>query len=358
MLLLWTGFIVIVVLMLLFDLCVLHRKSTAISLKSALIWSVIWTLVAFAFNVGVYYIYKHDWMGITAQRLAAEQASRASTQPAAEPQGGTPEAIDAADARVAWVATVEFFTGYLLERALSFDNLFVIAMIFTFFAIKAEHQHRVLFWGIFGALVLRGVMIGTATWLIHTLEWMTYVFGALLLLTAIKMLRTEDESVEPDRNPLVRLARYIYPVTSEFHGSRFFVRDAGRRAITPLFLALVAVETTDLLFAIDSIPAIIGGVTQDVFIIFTSNIMAILGLRALYFALAGMMREFEYVKLSLIIILAFIGVKMLIKVWWDIDKWWSLGIIMVILAVGVIASVISVRREKGQPDDGAAGTPG
>ena len=356
MLLLWAGFIVIVVLMLLFDLCVLHRKSAVISLKSALLWSVIWTLVAFVFNVGVYYIYKHDWMGITAQRLAAERSRIAATQPSVAPPDNSAEAIAAADKRLARLASAEYFAGYILERALSFDNLFVIAVIFTFFGIRPEHQHRVLFWGIFGALVLRGVMILAAAWLVQTLTWMTYVFGALLILTAIKMLRTKEESIEPEHNPLVRLARYVYPVTAEFHGPKFFVREAGRRAITPLFLALIAVETTDLLFAVDSIPAIIG-VTQDTFIVFTSNIMAILGLRALYFALAGMMREFEYLKLSLIIILAFVGVKMLIAFRWHINIWWSLGIIMVILAVGVVASIIAGKRQKGQTDDGAAGTP-
>jgi len=355
MLLLWSGFIVIVVLLLLFDLCVLHRKSAVISLKSALIWSVIWTLVAFAFNVGVYYIYKHDWMGITTQRLSAEQARIAATKPSADVQDDNPETIAAADKRVAWMATAEYFTGYVLERALSFDNLFVIAVIFTFFGIHAEHQHRVLFWGIFGALVLRGVMILTAAWLVQTLTWMTYVFGALLILTAIKMLRTKEESIAPDHNPLVRLARYVYPVTSEFHGPKFFVRQAAGRAITPLFLALIAVETTDLLFAVDSIPAIIG-VTQDTFIVFTSNIMAILGLRALYFALAGMMREFEYLKISLIIILAFVGVKMLIAFRWHIDIWWSLAIIMAILAAGIVASIMVAREKTGTIDDRTAGT--
>jgi tellurite resistance protein TerC len=344
MLLLWTGFIVLVVLMLIFDLCVLHRETAVIGLKSALIWSVIWTLVAFAFNAGVYYMYKHDWMGVAAQRIAADPALR-----------GVPEA--AADQQIAVTATKEFFAGYILERSLSFDNLFVIAVIFTFFSVGSQYQHRVLFWGIFGALVMRGVMIGTATWLVQRLSWMTYVFGALLILTAVKMLMTKEESIEPDRNPLVRLARYIYPVTSEFRGAKFFVREGGRWSITPLFLALVAVETTDLLFAVDSIPAVIG-VTKDTFIVFTSNIMAILGLRALYFALAGMMREFEYLKLALVIILAFVGVKMLIVAFnIHIGINISLLIIMVILAIGVVASVIAGKREKGQVDDGAAGTP-
>jgi tellurite resistance protein TerC len=378
MLLLWSGFIVLVVLMLLFDLCVLHREAAVIGLKQALAWSVIWTLVALVFNVGVYYVYKHDWMGIATRRVESELASEAgghsagegqpqaqderalagdaATRPEIELENGALRATPAADNRIARLAAAEFFAGYVLERALSFDNLFVIAVIFTFFGIKAEHQHRVLFWGIFGALVMRGVMIAAATWLVHHLSWMTYVFGALLIVTAIKMLTTREESIEPDRNPLVRLARRIYPVTSQFHGPRFFVRESGRRAITPLFLALVAVETTDLLFAVDSIPAIIG-VTRDTFIVFSSNIMAILGLRALYFALAGMMREFEYVKISLVVILAFVGVKMLIAFRWHINIWWSLGVIMAILAAGVIASWVSARRGKANSDDGAAGTP-
>lgn len=350
MLLLWTGFIITVVLMLLFDLCILHREPAVVSLKNALIWSVLWTVGAFVFNVGVYYIYERDWAGITTRRLAAEQARRAAAQAGMEPRRASPEAIEAADKRVAWLATAEYFTGYVLERALSFDNLFVIAVIFAFFGIRAEHQHRVLFWGIFGALVLRGLMILAAAWLVKALTWVTYVFGALLILTAITMLRTREKSIEPDRNPLVRLARYVCPVTSEYYGPRFFVRDAGRRAITPLFLALIAVETTDLLFAVDSIPAIIG-VTRDTFIVFTSNIMAILGLRALYFVLAGMMREFEYFKLSLVIILAFVGAKMLLAFRWHISIWWSLGTIMVILAAGVIASIVAAGKETGEPDD-------
>ncbi len=343
MVLLWAGFIVIVVLMLIFDLCVLHRKSTVIGLKQALLWSAMWIAVALFFNVVVYYIYKHDWMGIAAQRIAADTTLQ--SVPIAE-----------ADARVAATAAKEFFGGYILEKSLSVDNLFVMAVIFSFFGVKAEHQHRVLFWGILGALVMRGIMIGGVAWIVHHLHWMTYVFGGLLILTAIKMLFSKEEHIDPDRNPLVRLVRRFYPVTSQFEGAHFVVRQNGRWVITPLLLALLVVETTDLLFAVDSIPAIIG-LTRDTFIVFTSNIMAILGLRALYFALAGMMREFEYLKLSLVVILAFVGVKMLI-VAFDVHIHinHSLMIIVSILAIGVVASLIAGKRRKGTPDDGVAGT--
>lgn len=341
MVLLWAGFVVLVVLMLVFDLCVLHRNATVIGLKQALLWSAMWIMTALVFNVAVYYIYKHDWMGIAAQRIAAR------------PDMASMSEADA-DARMAVTAAKEFFGGYVLEKSLSVDNLFVIAVIFAFFGVKAECQHRVLFWGILGALVMRGVMIGGVAWMVQHFKWITYLFGVLLIVTAVKMLFSKEEHIDPDRNPLVRLVRRFYPVTSEFHGARFFVRQNGRRAITPLFLALITVETTDLLFAVDSIPAIIG-LTQDTFIVFTSNIMAILGLRALYFALAGMMREFEYLKLALVVILAFVGVKMLIVAFGvHVDINISLAVIVVILAIGVIASVVAGKRRNGQANDPTA----
>lgn len=343
MLLLWIGFVTLVVLMLVFDLCVLHRRAVVIGLKQALLWSAMWIAVALSFNVALYYIYKHDWMGIAAQRIASDPARY-------------PMPVAQADAKVAATAAKEYFGGYILEKSLSVDNLFVMAVIFSFFGIKAEHQHRVLFWGILGALVMRGIMIGGVTWVVHHLHWMTYVFGLLLILTAVKMLFSKEEHIDPDRNPLVRLVRHFYPVTSQFQGARFVVRQNGRWAITPLLLALLVVETTDLLFAIDSIPAIIG-LTADTFIVFTSNIMAILGLRALYFALAGMMREFEYLKLALVIILAFVGVKMLIVAFGiRLDINLSLAIIVTILTIGVVASIIAGKRQKGTTNDGAAGT--
>jgi tellurite resistance protein TerC len=241
-------------------------------------------------------------------------------------------------------AATQFFTGYLLEKSLSVDNIFVIAMIFAYFAVPLNEQHRVLFWGILGAVVLRGVMIAAGASLIHRFEWIVYIFGGLLILSAMKMLIVRHDNIHPDRNLLVRLTRRLYPVTSDFHGSRFFVKLHGRRAATPLFLALALVESSDVMFAVDSIPAIFA-VTRDPFLVFTSNIFAILGLRSLYFVLAGFMDRFRYLKMSLVFILAYVGVKMLLSHHYAIPNLVSLSVIGGMLAVGVLASLVAAKSD-------------
>jgi tellurite resistance protein TerC len=314
---LWVGFNLFVLGMLALDLGVFNRKAHVIRVREALIWTSVWVALALIFNVGVYYMYEHHWMGL---------------------------GLSAVDPAAGREAALEFFTGYLIEKSLSVDNIFVIALIFSYFHVPAAQQHRVLFWGILGALVMRAVMILAGAALIQRFDWIVYVFGGLLIVTAVKLLLSKHEEIHPDRNPLVRLARRVYPVSPMFEGGRFFTRIDGRRAITPLFLSLLIVESTDLLFAIDSIPAIFA-VTHDPFIVYTSNVFAILGLRSLYFALAGMMDKFHYLKFSLVFILAFVGVKMILEHHYPISKPVSLGVIAAALVVGVVASWVRARRE-------------
>ncbi|MCK6484204.1 MAG: TerC family protein [Phycisphaerae bacterium] len=315
---LWVGFIVLVLGMLALDLGVFHRRPHVIGTREALAWTAFWVIIALLFNSAVYYMYEHHWLGIglhIGHQLGGRQAA------------------------------LEFFSGYLIEKSLSLDNIFVIAMIFAYFRVPAVYQHRVLFWGILGALIMRGVMIAAGVALIRRFDWITYVFGAILFLTAVKMLLTSEESVEPENNILVRVARRWYPVSPNFEGQRFFTRIDGRAAVTPLFLVLLVVESTDVLFAVDSIPAIFA-VTRDPFIVFTSNVFAILGLRSLYFALASLMDRFRYLKLSLVFVLAFVGVKMILAHAFpdalSIEA--SLIVICSILAVGMLASVLAARR--------------
>jgi tellurite resistance protein TerC len=309
----WIGFILLVLGFLALDLGVFHRAAHAIGIRESLTWTAVWIILALAFNALVYFMYGHNWFGwsdLHAHELTGQQAA------------------------------VQFFTGYLLEKSLSVDNIFVIAMIFTYFGVPLEHQHRVLFWGILGAIVLRGLMIGIGTALMARFDWITYLFGLLLFGTSIKLLITRHDTVRPERNLLIRLARKLFRVTDDFDGSRFFTTSGGRRAITPLFLALLLVESTDVLFAVDSIPAIFA-VTSDPFIVFTSNVFAILGLRMLYFALAGLMHRFRYVKMSLVFILAYVGVKIMLTHHHPIPNLLSLAVIVGLLAVGVIASIVA-----------------
>ncbi|MFH0982421.1 MAG: TerC family protein [Planctomycetota bacterium] len=313
---LWIGFIAFVLSMIALDLGVFNRKAHVISTREGLAWTGVWVALALLFNAGVYFMYEHHWLGLgwhTIEPLDGQQAF--------------------------W----KFFTGYLIEKALSLDNIFVIALIFAYFRVPRIYQHRVLFWGIMGALLMRGLMIGAGTALIRRFEWTIYVFGALLIVTAVKMLITRPETLKPERNPLVRLARRIYPVSTTFQEQRFFTRVDGRRAITPLFLVLLVVESTDVLFAVDSIPAIFA-ITRDPFLVFTSNIFAILGLRSLYFALAGMIEKFRYLKVSLVFVLAFVGVKMLLSHHYLIPILFSLSVIIGILLVGVLASIAGAPR--------------
>jgi TerC family integral membrane protein len=308
---LWVGFNLFVLALLALDLGVFHRKAHAVSTKEAAIWSVVWISLALLFNGAIYLFW---------QRL----------MPGSPASNGE--------------AALEFLTGYLIEKALSVDNIFVFVLIFSFFRVPAAYQHRVLFWGILGALVMRGAMILAGAALIKQFHWIIYVFGAFLIFTGIRMAFHKDEDLHPEDNPLVKLFRRLMPVTGEYREARFFVREAGRLVATPLLLVLLVVESTDLVFAVDSIPAIFA-VTDDPFIVYTSNVFAILGLRSLYFLLAGVIDKFHYLKLGLSAVLAFVGVKMLLTdTAFKIPIGASLGVIAVILATAVGASLVRARR--------------
>jgi len=313
----WVGFFVIFIGVLALDLGVLHRESRTMDVRQALGWTVVWISVALAFAGLVYGVYEYQWFGWKPQAQSTTGAQ----------------------------AAIQYVTGYLLEWSLSVDNIFVIAVIFTFMKIPPQFQYRVLFWGIVGAIVLRGAMIAMGAALIHAFDWMFYVFGAILLISAARMLKSDDE-FDPGKSVLVRVARSVYPVTDRLDGDRFFTRVDGVRAATPLFVTLLLVDFADVVFAVDSIPAIFA-VTQDPFIVFTSNAFAILGLRSLYFAIAGLMMMFKYLKISLIFILAFVGVKMMLHHHVEISHPVSLGVIVGFLAIGIIASLWVTRRNPG-----------
>jgi tellurite resistance protein TerC len=299
---LWIAFLAFILLMLAIDLGVFHRKAHVVSLREAAIWSSVWVAVALAFNVGLWH-----WAGS--------------------------------------VLALEFFTGYVIEKSLSVDNIFVFAILFRYFGVEPRYQHRVLFWGILGALVMRGLMIWLGVELIVRYHWILYVFGAFLVFTGLKMLFHKPEDVDPEKNPVLRLARRVVPMTPAYHGQNFFVRRNGAWLATPMFLVLVVVETTDLAFAVDSIPAIFA-ITHDPFIIFTSNAFAILGLRAFYFLLAGVLPYFRYLSTGLSAVLIFIGVKMLVEPWWDLSTGLSLGVVAALLVTAVFASLVAARRER------------
>lgn len=292
----WVCFIGFVLFMLVLDLGVFHRKSHEIKIKEALIWSTVWISLALIFNYGIYVF------------LGKEKA-------------------------------IEFLTGYIVEKSLSVDNLFVFIMLFAYFKVDVKHQHKVLFWGILGALVMRAIFIFAGVALINKFHWIIYIFGALLIFTGIKMLFHKEENIDPDRNPLVKLFKKIFPVTEKEHGDKFFVRLNGRTVATPLFIVLLMVEFTDLIFAVDSIPAILA-ITNDTFIIFSSNVFAILGLRALYFALAGITKYFYYLKYGLSAILVFVGIKMTIVDFYKVPIVSSLLVISGILIISVVVSVL------------------
>jgi tellurite resistance protein TerC len=331
--LIWTGFLAFVFVMLALDLGVFHRKSHAVGVKEALGWSAVWIGLALLFGVFVYFAYENHWLGIGLTPDATEQTDQF-------PNGRIN------DGRA---AVAKYLTGYVVEKSLSIDNIFVIVLIFAFFGVPAAQQHRVLFWGILGALALRGAMIGVGAVLIERFHWILYVFGAFLILTALKMLLSKAGHGEPGDNAVVRLVRRIFPVTDQFHGEHFLVRDhLGRRVLTPLALALVVVETTDLVFAVDSIPAVFA-ITADPFLVFTSNVFAMLGLRSLYFALAGLVTKFRYLKVSLAVILAAVGAKMLAERWvehvlGEAVNFYFLGFVLLVLSAGVGASLWVGRR--------------
>jgi tellurite resistance protein TerC len=316
--LIWLCFFVIYIGVLALDLVVLHREAKVMHVRQALGWTAVWIAVALSFTGLVYGVYEHHWFG---------WSSTGEDGP-----GGSEAAI-------------QYVTGYLLEWSLSVDNIFVIAIIFTFMKIPTQFQYRVLFWGIVGAIVLRGAMIAAGAALIHAFDWTFYLFGAILLYSAARMLKSEEEQFDPSKSVLVRIARRVYPVTDKLDGERFFTMADGKRAATPLFVTLLLVDFADVVFAVDSIPAIFA-VTQEPFIVFTSNAFAILGLRSLYFAIAGLMMMFKYIKFSLIFILGFVGVKMLLHHHMDIPHTISLGVIVGFLAIGILASLWSTRREQ------------
>jgi tellurite resistance protein TerC len=316
---LYVGFIALVILFLALDLGVFHRKAHVVSMREAAAWTAFWMCCALAFNAFVYFIYDVHWLGIG-------------------------EAVKQLDGTVRDVHGPEaaglFFTGYVIEKSLSVDNIFVIALIFGFFATPAVYQHRVLFWGILGALVMRGVMIAAGAALIDRFSWIIYVFGAFLILTALKMAFMKSHGPDPEKNLVVRLIRRLYPISAGYDGQKFFTRENGVRKATPLLLALVMVEFTDLIFAVDSIPAIFA-ITADPFLVFTSNVFAILGLRSLYFCLAGLLDKFRFLKPALIAILFFVGVKMmLVHTPYKVPTTASLAVVLAILAAGVAASFL------------------
>jgi len=302
---LWIGFNLFVLAMLALDLGVFHRKSHAVSGREALTWSLVWISLSLVFNA-VIYLYWH--------RMVPESNYTNSE------------------------AALAFLTGYLIEKSLSVDNIFVFILIFSFFGVPAAYQHRVLFWGILGALIMRGTLIAIGAALLHEFHWIIYIFGAFLIFTGIRMAWQHDENVEPDKNPVVKFFRRFMPVTENFQQDHFFVRRAGRLMATPLFLILLVVESTDLVFAVDSIPAIFA-VTQDPFIVYTSNVFAILGLRALYFLLANVMDKFQYLKFGLSAVLIFIGAKMVIVDFYKIPVTVSLAVVAAILTVSILASL-------------------
>ena len=293
---LWVGFNLFVVLMLVLDLGVFHRKEHEVKIKEALIWTCVWITLALIFNYGIYYF------------QGKEKA-------------------------------LQFLSGYLIEKSLSVDNIFVFILIFSYFNVPSLYQHKVLFWGIIGALVMRVIFIFAGVALINQFHWVIYIFAAFLVFTGIKMLLQDEQKIDPDKNPVVRLFKKMFLVTDSFHGNKFFVTLNAKTFATPLFIVVLMVEVADLIFAVDSIPAILA-ISQDPFIVYTSNVFAILGLRSLYFALAGMHKSFRYLKFGLSAILIFVGIKMFLSSIYPIPILIALIIIAVILITSIIASLV------------------
>jgi tellurite resistance protein TerC len=296
----WLVFFALVLVMLFLDLGVFHKKNHEVKIKEALIWSGVWILLSLLFAAGIYYVY------------------------------GQTKAL-------------EFLTGYVIEKSLSIDNIFVFIMIFGYFGVKAHLQHKILFWGVMGALVLRALFIVLGISLINSFHWIIYVFGAFLIITGIRMLFEKEKEIEPDKNPLVRLFKLFMPVTNDAPEDRFFVKKNNRTFATSLFIALIIVEFSDLIFAVDSIPAVLS-ISNDTFIVYTSNVFAILGLRSLYFALAGIMQYFHFLKYALVAILVFVGAKMVSSGFLEIPIWLSLSIILGLLLIAILASILRKRQ--------------
>jgi len=294
--LLWGSFGTFVLTMLALDLGVFHRQARVVNVKEALRWSAIWIALALLFNLGVYL-----WYGTS--------------------------------------AALAFLTGYILEESLSVDNLFVFLMILSYFSVPPAYQHKVLFWGILGALIMRGLMIAVGTVLIQMFHWLLYIFGGFLIVTGVRMVLRQHDEVHPEQNPVVRLFTRFMPVTTAYHAEKFFVQLNGRYFATPLFVVLLMIEVTDVVFALDSIPAVLA-VTTDPFIVYTSNVFAILGLRSLFFALSGLMALFHYLRYGLAVVLVFIGAKMLVAEVYHIPVHWALAVVVGVLLLSVLASLI------------------
>jgi tellurite resistance protein TerC len=303
----WALFLAVVAGLLMADLLLVHRTAHVISTKEAAIESAIWISLGVAFTFVVWGVW-----------------------------GGQ--------------AAGEYISGYLIEKSLSVDNVFVWALIMSYFAVPREFQFRVLFWGVFGALVLRFVFIFAGVGLLNRFEWMLFVFGGFLIVTAVRLFRHDDEEIHPENNPVLKVVRRLVPSTTEYHGQAMFTRIDARRLATPLFAVLIVIETSDVIFAVDSIPAILA-VSRDTFIVFSSNAFAILGLRALYFLLADLRDKFDYLQPGLAVILAFVGVKMIISEWYHIPTWASLGFIALVLTVSIVASIKLQRPDHHGPDE-------
>ncbi len=301
---LWGGFNLLILGLLALDLGVFHRKDHKITVKEGLLWSIIWILVALAFNVVVYF-----WRG---QQIA-----------------------------------LQFFTGYLIERSLSIDNIFVFLLIFTYFRVPDEYQYKVLFWGILGALIMRGLFIGIGVALISLFHWVIYIFGAFLIITGIRMGLAKDKHIEPEKNPILKLVRKFLPISKNYVAGHFFTYIRGGLYATPLFVVLIVIETTDVVFAVDSIPAIFG-ITLDPFVVYSSNVFAILGLRAMYFAIAGLMNMFHYLKYGLSAILTFVGIKMLISGFYEMPDLLALGIIAALMLISILLSVFFPQKSESE----------
>ena len=362
--LLYIGFVLFILVLLALDLGVFHRKAHVVSVREALGWSTLWIGLGLAFTIFVYFGYEHHWLGLGTNPDATSLAPNAGEGVTYYNDGGS--------------AAIKYLTGFVVEKSLAVDNIFVIAMIFASLHVPAIYQHRVLFWGIVGALLMRGVMIAVGAALIAKFSWTIYVFGAFLILTGVKMLLVKSQHGDFEKNILVRAVRRLFPVTERYHGEKFVVRAGSAASLapaepgapvehdgvvaaakrgallaTPLFLALVLVEFTDVIFAVDSIPAIFA-VTTDTFLVFTSNVFAILGLRSLYFALAGMIDRFKYLKVSLSLVLMIIGVKMMTHGW--LEAWlgahfnfYVLAVVATTIAVGVVVSLLATRTDRPVP---------
>lgn len=302
---LWLIFAIVVPAALVLDLVVFHRRSRVVKLKEALLWSAVWISLALIFNIAIYFLYGHD-------------------------------------------KALTFLTAYLVEESLSVDNLFVFLMIFSYFSVPAMYQRKVLFWGILGAIIMRAIFIVTGLTLIERLHWVIYVFGAFLVFTGIRLSTGKDREIHPEKNPVLRLARRFLPITDDYEGERFWVKRNGRRLFTPLFLVLLVIETTDIVFAVDSVPAVLS-ITSDPLIVYTSNIFAILGLRSIFFALAGVMQRFHYLHYGLSAILIFLGFKMLTSAIYKMPTEISLVVVASILSLSVIASLLRPKKPEGIP---------